>query len=111
MGAKAYQRCIAGGHCSQCSNVYGSSLHSGHVRLEKTVCIGGLGGLHPPAFQEKCSYTMAVRGLLVEGSVTVSRMRTFAVANEMGRGVVSVSVAVSAAFANSSAASLPGIPL
>ncbi len=38
------------------------------------------------AFQEKCSYTMAVRGLLNGGSVTVRRMRAFAVANEMGRG-------------------------
>ncbi len=60
------------------------------------------------AFQ-KCSYTMAVRGLLGEGSVTVRRMRAFAVANEMGRG--GVLVAVAAAFANSSAASLPGMPL
>ncbi len=41
------------------------------------------------AFQEKCSYTMAVRGLLGEGSVTVRRIRAFAVANEMGRGGVS----------------------
>ncbi len=48
------------------------------------------------AFQEKCSYTMAVRGLLDGGSLTVRRMRAFAVA---------------AAFANSSAASLPGMPL
>ncbi len=31
------------------------------------------------AFQEKCSYTMASRGLLDGGSVTVSRMRAFAV--------------------------------
>ncbi len=61
------------------------------------------------AFQEKCSYTVAVRGLLGEGSVTVRRMRAFAVANEMGRG--GVSVAVAAAFTNSSAASLPGMPL
>ncbi len=61
------------------------------------------------AFHEKCSYTMAVRGLLGEGPVTVSLMRAFAVANEMGRG--GVSVAVAAAFANSSAASLPGMPL
>ncbi len=61
------------------------------------------------AFQEKCSYTMAVPGLLGEGSVTVRRMRAFAVANEMGRG--GVSVAVAAAFANSSAASLPGMSL
>ncbi len=61
------------------------------------------------AFQEKCSYTMAIRGLLAEGSVTVRRMRAFAVATEMGRG--GVSVAVAAAFANSSAASLPGMPL
>ncbi len=61
------------------------------------------------AFQEKCSYTMAVRGLLGEGSVTVHRMRAFVVANGVGRG--SVSVAVAAAFANSSAASLPGMPL
>ncbi len=59
------------------------------------------------ASQEKCSYTMAVRGLLGEGSVTVRRMRTFAVVNEMGRGGVSVA----AAFANSSAAWLPGMPL
>ncbi len=51
------------------------------------------------AFQEKCAYTMAVRGLLGEGSVTVSPMRAFAVANEIGRG--GVSVAVAAAFANS----------
>ncbi len=61
------------------------------------------------AFQEKCSYTMAVRGLLDGGSVTVRRMRAFAVANEMGRG--GVSAAVVAAFANSSAASLPGMLL
>ncbi len=59
------------------------------------------------AFQEKCSYTMAVWGLL--GEVTVRRIRAFAVANEMGRG--GVSVAVAASFANSSAASLPGMPL
>ncbi len=61
------------------------------------------------AFQEKCSYTMAVRGLLGERSVTVRRMKAFAVANKMGRG--GVSVAVAAAFANSSAAALPGMPL
>ncbi len=62
-----------------------------------------------PAFQEICSYRLAVRGLLDGGSVTVHRMRAFAVANEMGRG--GVSVAVAAAFANSLAASLPGMPL
>ncbi len=60
------------------------------------------------AFQEKCSYTMAVRGQLDGRSVTVRRMRAFAVANEMGQG--GVLVAVAAAFANSSAASLPGMP-
>ncbi len=49
---------------------------------------------------------MAIRGLLGGGSVTMRRMRAFAVANEMGRG--GVSVAVAAAFANSSADSLPG---
>ncbi len=37
------------------------------------------------AFQEKCSYTMAIRGLLDGGSVMVRRMRAFQVANEMGR--------------------------
>ncbi len=64
--------------------------------------VGGLEGRRlQSAFKEKCSYTMAVRGLLDEGSVTVCRMRPFAVANEMGRG--GVSVAVAAAFANSSA--------
>ncbi len=52
---------------------------------------------------------MAVRGLLGEVSVTVRRKRAFAVANEMDRGGVSVTVA--AAFANSSAAALPGMPL
>ncbi len=60
-------------------------------------------------FQEKCSSIMTVRGLLDGGSVTVRRMRALAVSNEMGRG--GVSEAVAAAFANSSAASLPGIPL
>ncbi len=35
------------------------------------------------AFQEKFSYTMTVRGLLDRGSVTVCRVRAFAVANEM----------------------------
>ncbi len=59
------------------------------------------------AFQEKWSYTMTVRGLLVGGSVTMRRMRAFVVANEMYRR----GVAVAAAFANSSAASLPGMPL
>ncbi len=39
-----------------------------------------------PVFQEKCSYTMAVRGLLDRGSVMVRRMRAFAVANEMKPG-------------------------
>ncbi len=48
------------------------------------------------AFQEKCSCTTAVRGLLDGGSVMVHRMRVFAVANEMSRG--DVSVAVGAAF-------------
>ncbi len=41
--------------------------------------------------------------------MTVRRMRAFVVANEMGRG--GVSVAVAAAFANSSVVSLPGMPL
>ncbi len=49
------------------------------------------------AFQEKCSYIMAVQGLLDGGSVMVRRLRAFAVACEMGR----------TAFANSTAASLP----
>ncbi len=62
-----------------------------------------------PVFQVKCSYTLAVRGLLGEGSVTLRRMRTFAMVNEMGRG--GVSVAVAPAFANSPAALLPGMPL
>ncbi len=61
------------------------------------------------AVLEKCSYAMAVRGLLDEGLVMVRRMRAFAVASDIGRG--GVSVAVEAAFANSSAVSLPGMPL
>ncbi len=52
-------------------------------------------------FQEKCSYTMAVRGLLDGGSVTVRWMGALAVANEMGQGGVSVAVA----------APLPGMSL
>ncbi len=59
------------------------------------------------AFQDKFSYAVAVRGLLGEGSAIVRRMRAFAVANEMGCGGVSV---VTAAFASSSAASMPGMP-
>ncbi len=107
--------------CSQCSGVCGSSLHSGHVgsaagssrwayALRSGVCPARrrarktastlLGVAMQSAFQEKCSYT---------GSVTLRRMRAFAVANAMGRG--GVSVAVAAAFANSSVASLPGMPL
>ncbi len=48
-------------------------------------------------------------GLLDGGSVTVRRLRPVALANEMGRG--GVSVALAAAFANSPEASLPGMPL
>ncbi len=50
------------------------------------------------AFQEKFPYTMAVWGLLSGGSVMVRW--AFAVASQIGRG--GVSVAVTAAFANSS---------
>ncbi len=60
-------------------------------------------------FQEKFPYTTAVLSLLDGRSMMVRRMRAFAVANEMGRG--GVSAAVAAAFANSSAASLSGMPL
>ncbi len=62
-------------------------------------------------FQEQCSCTMAVQGLLDGGSATERRMMVFAVANQVGRGGVAVAVVVAAAFANSSAASLPGMPL
>ncbi len=61
------------------------------------------------AFQEKFSFTMAVRGPLDGGSVILRRMRAFTVPNEMGRG--GVSVAAAAAFDNSSVASLPGMNL
>ncbi len=53
------------------------------------------------SFQEKNSYTLTVWGLLDKGSV-----RPSAVASDMGREGVSVAAAV--AFANSSAALLPG---
>ncbi len=49
------------------------------------------------AFQEKFSYTMAVRGLLDGESVVVRRMRWV--------------VAADAAFTDSSVASLPGMSL
>ncbi len=103
------------GHlCSQCSSVCGSSLHSGHVgsaagstkwayALRSGVCPARrrarrttsalLEVAMQAAFQENCSYTMAVWGLLDGGSVTVRRMSAFAEANEMGRGGVSVAAA------------------
>ncbi len=74
------------GHlCSHCSSVCGSSLHSGHVgsaagssrwayTLRSRVCPARrrvrrtasalLEVAMQSAFQEKCSYTMTVRGLL-----------------------------------------------
>ncbi len=61
------------------------------------------------AFQEQFSNIKAVRGLLGGEPVMVSRMRAFMVASEMGRG--GVSLALAASFANSPAASLPGMPL
>ncbi len=91
--------------CSQCSSVYGSSLHSGHVgsvagsskwayALRSGVCHDRrwsrrtasvrLEAAMQSAFQEKCSYTMAVRGLLDGGSVMVRRVRTFTVSSEAG---------------------------
>ncbi len=106
------------GHfCSQCSSVCGSVLHSGHVgsaagsskwayALRSDVCPARrraritasalLEVAMQSAFQEKCSYTMAVLDLLDCGTVKVRRMKAFTVA---------------AAFANSSEASLPGVPL
>ncbi len=36
------------------------------------------------AFQDKCSYTMAVRSLLDGELVVLHRMKSFAVASEMG---------------------------
>ncbi len=98
------------GHiCSQCSRVCGSSSHSGHVgsaagssewayALRNGMCPDRSRARRTEvamqsAIQEKCSHTMAVRGLLDGGSVLVRRMRAFAAA---------------AAFPNSSAASLPG---
>ncbi len=61
------------------------------------------------AFKEKFSYTMTVRSKSGGGSVMVRRITAFPVASEMGRGGVSVSVV--AAYASSSAASLPGVHL
>ncbi len=63
-----------------------------------------------PAFQEKLSYTMAIRALLGGGSAMVCRMTAFTVENQKGNGGMSV-VVVAAAFANSSAISLLGMPL
>ncbi len=62
-----------------------------------------------PAFQEKLSYTMAIRALLGGGSAMVCRMTAFTVEDEKGNG--GMSVVVAAAFANSSAISLPSMPL
>ncbi len=54
------------------------------------------------SFQEKCSFTAAVRGLLDGRSVLVRRMSAFAVEKEMGRGglpvVVAAAYAISTAF-------------
>ncbi len=75
-------------HCSQCSSVCGSSLHSGHVgsaagssrwtdalrsgvyparRRARRTTPALLEVAMQSAFQEKCSYTMAMRGLLDGG--------------------------------------------
>ncbi len=95
------------GHlCSQCSSVCGSSLHSGHAgsaagsskwtyalrigvcphrRRARRTASARLEAAMKPAFQEKCSYTMAVLRLLDGGSVMVRRMRAFTVASRRGR--------------------------
>ncbi len=57
--------------------------------------------------QEKFSYTVVVRGLLSGGSVR--QIRAFVVVIEMDRG--GMSVVAAAAFAISSAVSLPGVSL
>ncbi len=61
---------LRGGVCPAC----GRAKRTGSALLEVAM---------QSAFQEKCSYTMAVRGLLGEDSVTARRMRAFAVENEM----------------------------
>ncbi len=120
-----YRRTSRFGHlCDQCSSVCGSCLHSGHVGsavgsrkwaygLRSSVCTyrkragrtasARLELAMQFAFQENFLYIMAIRVLLDGGSVMVRRAR----ASEMGRGGQSVA----AAFANSSAASLPGMSI
>ncbi len=88
VGAKHYRRWVAGGHRDYVSTaVCGSSLHSGHVgsaagpstwayALRSGVCLDRrrarrtasalLEVAMQSTFQEKCSYTIAVRGLLDE---------------------------------------------
>ncbi len=104
------------GHlCSQCSSVCGSSLHSGHVG--SAAGSGGWAyalrsGVWPARRRARRSANRSFRTPWLFGAcwtVTVCQMRAFAVANEMGRG--GVLVAVAAAFANLSAASLPGMLL
>ncbi len=133
MGVNDYRRCFARENLDKgiAAVVCSTSLHSGHIgwaagsskwayalrigvcparRRARRTASALLEVAVQSAFQDKFSCTMAVvRGLLDGGSVTVRRMRAFAVANEMVRGGVSVVVAT--AFANSSGASLPGMPL
>ncbi len=77
VGAKDYQMCVAGGHRGLGISAASVLVFAASALLEVAM---------QSAFQEKCSYTMAVRGLLDGGSVTVRRTRAFAVANEIGRG-------------------------
>ncbi len=108
------RRTLRFGHlCSQCSNVCGNSLHSGHVRsatgstkwaydLRSCVCP------HRRRALRTASAPFCTQWLFgpswAGGSEVVCRMRSFADVSEMDRGSVSVAVA-----ANSPAASLLGM--
>ncbi len=111
MGVLCWRTSRIGHLCSQRSSVCGSSLHSEHVgsaTRSSKLAYALRSGVYPgrgraritasarlevakqSAFQ---SYLMAVLGLLGRASVMVRRMRTFAVASEMGRGGVSATLA------------------
>ncbi len=127
MGAKDYQKCVAGGRRG-----FGISAAS-VLAFAALPCTAGTLG-RPP---DLVGFAYALRsgvcpvrrrarrtasalpgemlvhhgcsGLLGGGSVTVRRMRAFAMKNEIGWD--GVPMAVATAFNNSSAASLPGMPL
>ncbi len=112
MKAKDYQRCVVGGHRD--SSVYCSPSHNGHVA--STAGSSMLANTFRSSVCPDCWQARITKSARLEVTMKsapwlfgVRRVRAFAMAGEIGRG--GVLVAVAAAFASSSVASLPGVLL